>query len=452
MVVFETIFYILIFILCLSVLIVIHELGHLTAAKIFKVYCLEFSVGFGPALIHKKRKSGETYFSLRVIPFGGYVSMYGEGVELPDGVEITRERSLEGIAKWKRAIIMFAGVFMNAILALVLFFVHNIAFVDKYIYPNIASVKEGSIAETAGVDNNSYIRLYGMTDGETLEEDTSVYNKEFYASGLYYLGDKELDQATIYYTNGDTLKAGQFINVGLIKSFDDVDLTQLITFYKIKDGSQTKDLIEITGDIEKIDIVIRSVPLKDAGEGKKTYDFDNTVPHSISMNVIEDGEGDKKTYKLEDIGYSLAVIANERLNFGQAVQQTFVDFGEGSIAIVKGLISMFTPQGFQQVSGIVGLGVVSSNVLKNMGLNKFIELWALISVNLAVVNLLPFPGLDGWHLLVLVIEGITRKKIPEKVKAIVSYVGIGLLFTLMGAIVIKDIIGLFTGAFFTVLL
>ena len=126
-----TILYILLFVVCLSVLIMIHELGHFTAAKIFKVYVQEFSIGFGPALIHKKRKNGESYFSLRVIPFGGYVSMYGEGVELEDGVQVDESRSLEGIKKWKRAIILVAGVTMNAVLALHLFFINNIAFDQK---------------------------------------------------------------------------------------------------------------------------------------------------------------------------------------------------------------------------------------------------------------------------------------------------------------------------------
>ena len=103
--VLSTILYILLFIVCLSFLIVIHELGHFTAAKIFKVYVMEYSIGFGPALIHKKRKTGETYFSLRIIPFGGYVSMYGEGVELPEGQVIDESRSLEKAKAWKRAII-----------------------------------------------------------------------------------------------------------------------------------------------------------------------------------------------------------------------------------------------------------------------------------------------------------------------------------------------------------
>ena len=95
--------YIVLFILCLSVLIVVHELGHLATAKAFNVYCLEFSIGFGPALFHRKRKNGETYFSIRAFPLGGYVSMYEEGVELPEGVTVDPSRSFDHIKKWKRS-------------------------------------------------------------------------------------------------------------------------------------------------------------------------------------------------------------------------------------------------------------------------------------------------------------------------------------------------------------
>ena len=101
---------IVLFIVSLSLLIVIHELGHLSMAKLFNVYCQEFSVGFGPALLKKRGKGKETYFSIRAIPLGGYVSMYGEGVELEEGLVLPKERSLEGIKRWKKAIILVAGV------------------------------------------------------------------------------------------------------------------------------------------------------------------------------------------------------------------------------------------------------------------------------------------------------------------------------------------------------
>ena len=93
----EWIVSIVLFIVSLGVLITLHELGHLTMAKLFNVYCQEFSIGFGPALLHKRGKGKETYFSIRAIPLGGYVSMYGEEMELEEGVVVGEERSLEGI-------------------------------------------------------------------------------------------------------------------------------------------------------------------------------------------------------------------------------------------------------------------------------------------------------------------------------------------------------------------
>ena len=137
-----TILYILLFLVFLSVLIVIHELGHLIAAKTFHVYCLEYSIGMGPLLFKHKRKNGETQFSLRAIPFGGYVSMYGEGVELPEGVEIDPSRSLNNIKAWKRAIVLLAGVTMNAVLALVFFFASNCFPQESIDYINHLNVAE----------------------------------------------------------------------------------------------------------------------------------------------------------------------------------------------------------------------------------------------------------------------------------------------------------------------
>ena len=127
-------------------------------------------------------------------------------------------------------------------------------------------------------------------------------------------------------------------------------------------------------------------------------------------------------------------------SFGESLKGTFVDFGTSSTAIVRGIGSLVTnPNAWKDASGLVGIGFETTSILKNFGLGTFLYVWGLISVNLAIVNLLPFPGLDGWQLLVTAIEGISRKKIPEKVKNIVSFVGIALLFILMIAIVFKDV-------------
>jgi RIP metalloprotease RseP len=118
----------LLFIVSLGVLIFIHELGHFTMAKLFNVYVKEFSLGFGPVVF--KRKKGETQYSIRALPLGGYVSMYGEETVEVDQT-IPKERSLLGIKKYKRALIMSAGILLNFVLAFLLFFVSNVAFEQR---------------------------------------------------------------------------------------------------------------------------------------------------------------------------------------------------------------------------------------------------------------------------------------------------------------------------------
>ena len=147
----DSIVSIILFILSFSALIIIHELGHLSMAKLFKVYCKEYSIGFGPAIFSKKKKGGETKFSIRVVPLGGYVSMYGEGGETdPEFKDLPPERSIEGIKKWKKAIILSAGVILNAVLSFILIFISNFAFRTIF-YTRQVNVAESSIIANEGV-------------------------------------------------------------------------------------------------------------------------------------------------------------------------------------------------------------------------------------------------------------------------------------------------------------
>ena len=84
-----------------------------------------------------------------------------------------------------------------------------------------------------------------------------------------------------------------------------------------------------------------------------------------------------------------------------------------------------------------------STAVNSLGISYYFYLWGLISINLAVFNLLPFPGLDGWHFLVIIVESITRKELPKKFKNAMSTIGMLLLFGLMIVVTAKDIIGLF---------
>ena len=502
-----TILYVLLFIVFLSILIIIHELGHLAAAKAFNVYCLEYSVGMGPALFKYKRKNGETQFTLRGIPFGGYVSMYGEGVELPEGVTVDESRSLNGIKPWKRAIILLAGVTMNAVLALVFFFAANCFPIESIDYINHFNVSE----TVTGFQDGDYAKFESMPYHDSTE------NKDY----VFYFAD---NQTT--FNDDDTVKYATCFNFDSLQNFKHLGLENYIYFYELTnkpvalysktaitdysettiyisnqvyDAERAYQLLVDNGVLtsysierfnpEELDYEPKTIKIEcltekfadSVNEGKAvimTSDYasrdwdasyklltkDNFVP-DFARNVkaefskatihltrritgpkggFVDGETVPFTLSQVDgvvqpFGLSIYYIRTQ-YNFGQAIQHAFIDFGESSIALFKAIGSLFTSAtAWQNVGGIVAVGFETTSVLQNLGFGRFLYVWGFISVNLAIFNLLPFPGLDGWQLLVLLVEVAFRKKIPEKVKNIISFIGLALLLILMVVVLAKDL-------------
>ena len=428
-----SILFILLFIFCLSLLVCVHELGHLTAAKIFKVYCFEYSIGFGPKLFSKKRKGGETTFSLRAVPFGGYVSMYGEGVEVPEGLTIPEERSLNGVKKWKRAIILFAGVFMNAVLALVLFFISNTCFQQRVIHTSSGVMKESSPYYSELETDPSYQNGMLTFDLDEVKENSYVY----------YI-DKE---AVVTYNTVDsnplrepeppkTASVAMVLNVTDVLGYDQLEWDYYLQFYFFDEGGEDfRDQLVPDATINHIDFKLSTLKYNETEQK-----WDPSMTHDFAVGVVEKGPDEKGDMQYEwskmDLGFYLEKF---HYGFGDAVKETFVDYGNSSTAIFRGLGALITSQEARnQIGGIVAIGFVSTSALTKYGLNTFIRIWALISVNLVIMNLLPFPGLDGWQLLVLIVEGVAHKEIPAKVKNIVSFVGIVLLMGLMFLLLVKD--------------
>ena len=526
--------YILLFIVCLSTLIMVHELGHLLTAKMFKVYCFEYSIGFGPKLLSFKRKQGETYFSLRAIPFGGYVSMYGEKEIVPEGFEdanIDPSRSLFNIKKWKRAIVLAAGVTMNFILALLVFFVYEFAFpaytpryahvsvngdskayevglrTGDFIYASVSTPEDRSFVfydnsatisysdsttktayfgfdystltykdtslvnrtvayETMDIGSLNILDYQETTVGDIIAMETSDSTKPYKVTGfISALGIDEKNQECKYlitdnfgeekdksilvvmpYSNEDESKTYSHLTLGEeLTVIGDLDFTN--AKYKILNVKEKNYLTKVPNfnggnllkkkdniSLSSISFTIhRTDPNDLEGKGKEAFAFNN-------LEVVADGD----YYKLKDnIGLNMQIEQNYN-SFPEAFKNTFVDFGEGATLIFRSLWTLLTDaSSWKDVGGIVSIGVVTTQVLQNFGWGEFLRLWALISVNLGIVNLLPFPGLDGWQLLVTAIEGIFKKEIPSKVKNWVSIVGIALLFGLMIIILIKDVVALF---------
>jgi regulator of sigma E protease len=153
-------------VICLGILIVLHELGHFLAARKFGVYIHEFSVGFGPKLF--SRKGDETEVSLRLVPLGGYVRFAGEeGIEPDEDIDIPEERLLTSLPPAKRALVMLAGPLMNLVVAMVAFFL-VLSFVGiAKPTTQIAEVVAGYPAYEAGIQPGD--RIIRVEDAEISE-------------------------------------------------------------------------------------------------------------------------------------------------------------------------------------------------------------------------------------------------------------------------------------------
>lgn len=413
---FDWLIGILLFILGLSFLIALHELGHLLTAKIFGVYCHEYSIGFGPKLFSIKPKNKETTFSLRAIPLGGYVSMFGEeSKDEEEFKDIPHERSLEGVAKWKRAIIFVAGVTVNFILGVLLILTSNLAFPKFY--------NAGYVSQE--VSNAEYYSIV-FSDDSPYKEDGNIYLKlpteESTQIGTYNYIDNNV---TIPNEEGRFLL---FTNP-LYRTTSAPILSDSIAVFKYDDEGN----IDFTSEYKFKQELTLNINL--------TYVKDNDVAHEIikpaTLKVVEN----LNKYVIDDIGIRY-VIKSRYLGFGEAFTRSFKQFGNLFTQIIKAIGGLFTGESFKNVGGIVAIAAQVTEYNANHGFSMFLFYMGFLSINLGIFNLIPFPGLDGWSLLVLIVEAISRKKIPQKVKGIISIIGLVLLFTLMVFIIVKDVIGL----------
>ena len=204
----QTIINIIVFFLILGAIVLIHELGHFLTAKLFGVYCAEFSIGMGPKLFSKKK--GETEYQIRALPIGGYVAMAGETDQEDNEImkDVPYERTLKGIKTWKKCIIMLAGVFMNFVLALVLLigiysFVEvqtntsEIGSVVKNKGAALAGIEAGDVINKIKINNEEHIiasfsDIQEVLDNENLQLDTdTVTMKVGFTRNKHYL-EKEV--------------------------------------------------------------------------------------------------------------------------------------------------------------------------------------------------------------------------------------------------------------------
>lgn len=511
-----TLLSLVLFFVALGVLVTIHELGHFIAAKSFKVYCTDFSIGFGPKILKIKRKKGETTYSIGILPLGGYVSMLGEEGEdntLPEGVVVPESRTLNGIKRWKRVVIMAAGITMNFILAYIIFVICAGCFLQ---------VQVNAFYDV----NESVAQKYFIDEGHEFSSNDQLYTKPFVLT-YNENGEKiwEEEDGTNSSDNSNTLR---LLHKGYIESstnpgkkyiaslsytftqgVNDTDITKNIYLYETTSDASMDEynfpvFVENTvtsytftdGDIFELPVMYYN-----ALTNEEVTDINQRVEYETEDGKYKLYNGTLKLV-VSDGAFENVGISFHKYNYWNGAKsfQVAGDLWLNSTTLISSALGkLFIGQGWDQVGGPLAIFTQTTTILKNNPFYFYLQTWGVISVNLALFNLLPFPGLDGWQILVEIVEGsvnfakkttfkaknkgkvknkpldensseeaisisanevTTNKdanltigeknsnneykewKIPAKVKGIMSYIGLGLLFVLMIFVIIKDIIGI----------
>jgi len=398
---------IVIFIIILLVLVLIHEAGHFFAAKISGVKVEEFAFGFPPRLFSVKK--GETRYAFNLIPLGGYVKIYGENGEEEKASD--QEKSEENKAREhsdkKRSFVhkhpilqifmLSAGVIMNFLLAYVLITA------SAYINTTFA-IDEGS-QEYQTLVEQGRVRNQRMIIANVIENSPA-------ASAGLEAGDRVTK-----------ISANQENSTGQVVKSKDISLNQ-------SGDDLAENVSETINDEDSQYNDSLTIEYEDA-KGKLTS---TTLAGVYGL----DEATDKKM-----LGLAFTRVADVNLKFLDTLKLGFektVEYTKLTIVGFKGLVVNLFEHGSlsKDISGPVGI-IHEVGQARTLGFNYLLLFTAVLSISLAVFNILPFPALDGGRILFVIIEWITRKKIPAKWQGILNGVGFALLILLMVWVTIHDV-------------
>ena len=370
---------IVVLLLMLSLLIFVHEGGHFIAAKKCGVHVYEFALGMGPKVLSFKRKNDPTEYTLRALPIGGFCAMAGEEGE--DDESLDKDKFMCNKSKTKRIIILVAGVTMNFITAIILLFIIGLSFGSTEQKSIIGRVESGSPADVAGLKVNDKIIECNGYKISTWDKLTIVTN---------------LKNKNSYYE------------------------------YKVEHEDGSVDIYKITPDEY---VVIGSETIK--------LDEDNKLEDVLKK--YNKKESEVTISKLVGIGAPSEV----KKDFLTALKYAFSKFGSIVSTMLLIIGSLFTGKlGLSALSGPVGMYSVVGTVA-SLGFANLIYLTAYLSINLGVLNILPFPAFDGGRVLFVLIEAITRKKVDPKIEGYFHSIGFILIMLLMIYITFQDVLRLF---------
>ena len=370
-------------VLVLGGIIAFHECGHFFAARAQGIHVARFSIGFGPRLVSFKSKDEQIEFSLSAIPLGGYVAFPDDGPESefdPEDPDLLKNRPI-----LDRFFVVSAGVVANMILALAVVFaqVSTVGLVDLVAKDGVTVTRfteARSAAERAGVRENDVVL--------------------------------EIDGRVLGHERGKAVE-------DMVRGIKKAPAREVDLLVERKAASDQAGTSESSSAVERLHVLVRT-------------------------DVSEDGSG--------RIGVQLSQNGTyQRLKggtYGEAVGLTCKEVGRLTASVFNGLGSVFTNFGENKgaLSGPIAILAVGSQVSTQAGAGGdptgLYQFAAVVNVNLAAVNVLPLPALDGGYLVLLAIEAVRGKKLDKELEESILSGGVLLLFTLGMSLIVKDAVTL----------
>ena len=441
--------YLLAFLLLITIVVFIHELGHFLLARAFGVKVLDFSLGFGKS-VKTWRSSSGTNYNLRILPVGGYVQMLGEDHNL-DKEDFFIEDSFQSKKYYQKLLITLGGPIFNFFLALIIFFGINLYGIFS-IVPLVGNVSLLSQADEAGFKSGDLIKQIDDRKVESMSDLQIRLSSRLGETGeLKFLVERENKDLQIVIPIKKWLSDEEpkdlLYSLGLGIPLEPIIGSILPDSAASKAGLKSGDLIR---EIDGLKINYWSdIKLAAERSNGKTSVFkvsreNQLIDILIKPAMSEDGlrwiYGVTSTNKvMEELRFVKRLdITSSVLN---AVNQT-VEITLSSLSFLYKMI--FGQISVKNLGGPVMIGQFAGDSLIYGGLYSFIYLIAFISISLGIVNLLPIPVLDGGQALILTVERVIGRQIPPRIIDFVYRLGIIFLAFIFVFVFFNDIFRIIT--------
>ena len=433
--------YIFSFVVLISIIVFIHELGHFSFARLFGVRVLDFSIGFGKSIKSWETKS-KTIFNLRLLPFGGYVKMNGEEI-------LEKSQSSDSYSSkkyYQKLLITLGGPIFNFVLAIIIFFIINLLGIYK-ILPITGDVLPNSISYQKGIEKGDLISMIDNIPISSFSEAQLALSKRLGDSG---------DLKIQIVRNDNTFDFFLPINNWLSSKEPSNLLYELGIFPPLKPiiGSVVEASPAAKGKIKSGDKVleINDKPITYWGDIRE--EINKSRGNEILVKILRENKIDTLRVKPSlaenifnwQIGISSSFEISDKVrvlekfsvkdSLKNSLSQTYMVI-ENSMTFIRKII--FGQVSAKNLGGPVMIGQYAGESVIYGGFYSFFYLIALISISLGIVNLFPLPVLDGGQAVILTIERIIGRDLPPKLLDFFYRFGTVFLIFLFAFVFFNDI-------------